>query len=1159
MSDNQENKHITTNMNSSISEKSNIKENEFLLYSTKQNFVLKKQNSKILLNINKTVFSAEEYDAELQNIINKSNNNSSKNSSTSNPKVNDILNNTEVSHKDSISIKALIGVIKILGFPHFIVVSKSKLISKFIEKTIYLIKEVQLIGCYSNKPSDKVRIEIEETKSQITKLMKIGFYYSFDFDLTNKLQYQDNSIKTLDIPYNINDKSANKYALKFADLNSHFFYNKNMLKPFIQNTSSESYIMQWFPVLLYGHIETKSFKELNSFANETNNKNKEINILIISRRSSLSASKFTGKQGLTNNGYVSNFIETEQIVYTYNNQIIDLSSNSIEKREKQSYKISSTIIVSSSPQIFYSVNSETKDITINKHPLSTKASFEAFFSRTLLNYKNIFLINSINYEDINDQIILQSHEKVIENVIPKYIDNLKYLFFNFTLESHEIDDSVLINIEDSLIPDIKNIISYFNNFQYDSKLSFVSSAQLGTFYITNTKDLNIVGSIASVVGFYSFISSLKYFDINLESFLNEFGNSNKIILSIINCKENNIVLSSFKSSFFDAWNNTYTVLNMQYSTSLYIGPNKKLRSNTFQTRNVFNNTNSMTFNNYNKESSNIIKSFDLKVQSLILKILSGESNFYTMEEYKKRLSSLVYLNNTNYSDELKLRIHCCTFNSGAKEPKDKYPEIKLFFRKYRTFNKSESTTGLLALPDLFVFGFQEIIDLNAMNLLILSNSSVVDKWKNFLEKELKDLVSYTNNQYTLGYQLIHSSNLVGICAFVFAKKEILPNISNTDSLILRLGFKGLLGNKGSLIFRFDYYLTSIAIICCHLEAGDKKMKERLEQIKSIFNSKLISAKEEFNHYKNEIQKFSNLDDLLYNYDDDEDTNTSSYKDFRKLRTFEANVFRTQTQTLDKMSSIKATFGSESRELNMTFNEYSSNAFLNNNNNNQLNSPNKNTSIEDMYEKLFKQKVTDHDVVIFFGDLNFRVEMKYDDCLNCIKQNKIYDILREDQFTKCGSFCDLTEGIISFKPSYKFNKNSTEYTTKKMRTPSYCDRILFKKNFAIKDQINVVEYNYIPEVGMSDHKPVYSIFDVKVFKENSAKKNEFKQSCSQKVKYLIEDEEDELFNESEFVEDKEIMINYKLCELEEYKSRNKSYSYYNNGLKVEFKSNKNKMT
>jgi hypothetical protein len=67
---------------------------------------------------------------------------------------------------------------------------------------------------------------------------------------------------------------------------------------------------------------------------------------------------------------------------------------------------------------------------------------------------------------------------------------------------------------------------------------------------------------------------------------------------------------------------------------------------------------------------------------------------------------------------------------------------------------------------------------------------------------------------------------------------------------------------------------------------------------------------------------------------------------------------------------------------------------------------------------------------------------------------------------------LSEGDIDFAPTYKLDKHSSEYdTSKKHRSPAYCDRILF----CAFDRIKIVEYQSAPKINFSDHRPVYANF------------------------------------------------------------------------------------
>ena len=70
--------------------------------------------------------------------------------------------------------------------------------------------------------------------------------------------------------------------------------------------------------------------------------------------------------------------------------------------------------------------------------------------------------------------------------------------------------------------------------------------------------------------------------------------------------------------------------------------------------------------------------------------------------------------------------------------------------------------------------------------------------------------------------------------------------------------------------------------------------------------------------------------------------------------------------------------------------------------------------------------------------------------------------------------DIEEGDLTFDPTYKFDIKTTNYdTSKKNRVPSWCDRILWKRNINIQ-QLKYNSANYLN----SDHRPIYGIFKVK---------------------------------------------------------------------------------
>lgn len=73
--------------------------------------------------------------------------------------------------------------------------------------------------------------------------------------------------------------------------------------------------------------------------------------------------------------------------------------------------------------------------------------------------------------------------------------------------------------------------------------------------------------------------------------------------------------------------------------------------------------------------------------------------------------------------------------------------------------------------------------------------------------------------------------------------------------------------------------------------------------------------------------------------------------------------------------------------------------------------------------------------------------------------------------------ELDEGPLDFDPTYKYDIGTNNYdTSKKRRTPAWCDRILFRRN----ENLELIKYDKVNYLN-SDHKPVFGIFNIGVKK------------------------------------------------------------------------------
>ena len=174
--------------------------------------------------------------------------------------------------------------------------------------------------------------------------------------------------------------------------------------------------------------------------------------------------------------------------------------------------------------------------------------------------------------------------------------------------------------------------------------------------------------------------------------------------------------------------------------------------------------------------------------------------------------------------------------------------------------------------------------------------------------------------------------------------------------------------------------------------------------------------------------------------------------------------------------------------------------------------NKPLNIQD--EELITFKEVDYWIIL--GDLNFRIDLSYEEAISFI-QEKNYDFLYNmDQFKSSlerNNFLKqyVNEKKINFDPTYKYEKESNEYAydEDKIRVPAWTDRIFYCKS----EGIRMLSYECVKSLRYSDHRPVVGAFEIDTYiKEKSI-------SNMKKFNKKIENNEIELIdiNKNEKVE------------------------------------------
>ncbi|KRZ40664.1 Synaptojanin-1 [Trichinella pseudospiralis] len=118
--------------------------------------------------------------------------------------------------------------------------------------------------------------------------------------------------------------------------------------------------------------------------------------------------------------------------------------------------------------------------------------------------------------------------------------------------------------------------------------------------------------------------------------------------------------------------------------------------------------------------------------------------------------------------------------------------------------------------DIYAIGLQEMVDLNASNVLNASVSNQ-NSWRDAFLKELNSISEYV---------LLETIQLVGICLFVFVQPELLVHIRDVSTAAVKTGFGGTIGNKGGTAISFTLGASSLCFICSHFTAGQSQVQER---------------------------------------------------------------------------------------------------------------------------------------------------------------------------------------------------------------------------------------------------------------------------------------------------------------------------------------------
>lgn len=134
------------------------------------------------------------------------------------------------------------------------------------------------------------------------------------------------------------------------------------------------------------------------------------------------------------------------------------------------------------------------------------------------------------------------------------------------------------------------------------------------------------------------------------------------------------------------------------------------------------------------------------------------------------------------------------------------------------------------VADIYAIGFQEIVDLNAMNVAI--DGSKTQQRSQFWQEQIQYCLDSTKKKFIM----VSSKALVGLLLCVFVEESLVNNklIDDVRSSQLGVGLMGMMGNKGGVSIRLHVFDTSICFVCSHLAAHRENVAGRNSDFKNIY-------------------------------------------------------------------------------------------------------------------------------------------------------------------------------------------------------------------------------------------------------------------------------------------------------------------------------------
>ena len=356
---------------------------------------------------------------------------------------------------------AILGIIKVMKHNFLLYVKSAILIGTLEEADIFKVKEADLIPIADDFIVNNMSSEVKSLIIGLKNLLTLGFFYSFNYDLTNSRQKQ----------------MKNKNSNIFESTERKFFWNYSLYNKFNEGSINKAF----YVVMICGYVGI--YKD-NVFDNS-------IVLCLISRRSVFHAGTRYNTRGINDDGNVANYVETEQIL-KFSNHLLSL------------------VQIRGSAPVFFQQIGVTAHTVITRSPEMSSSPFTKHIEELQKDFAMSYLINLMNSHKPGEQIITQNVENLIKVNKP---NKLRYYFFDFQSEC-KYDN---YNNLDSFVSTIEKVLNIFKFYCENTNTGEIHKEQLGVVRTNCLDCLDRTNVIQTRIGWKILELQLNFLNINTSS------------------------------------------------------------------------------------------------------------------------------------------------------------------------------------------------------------------------------------------------------------------------------------------------------------------------------------------------------------------------------------------------------------------------------------------------------------------------------------------------------------------------------------------------------------------------------------------------------------------------------------------------------------------